>query len=132
MVKGKFWRQRHPGINYQMIRFSLFAGSLLACLIGVAPAYSQEGSARAQLERFSEELRTLQASFEQQVISTDGAVQDKSSGEVWLMRPGLFRWEYGGDFPEKVIADGANIWIYDEVLTHDWQPGGSCRHAQVG
>jgi outer membrane lipoprotein carrier protein len=99
-----------------MNRFSLFAGSLLACLIGAAPAHSQEGSARAQLERFSKELRTLHASFEQQVISTNGAVEDKSSGEVWLMRPGLFRWEYGGDFPEKVIADGANIWIYDEVL----------------
>jgi outer membrane lipoprotein carrier protein len=28
----------------------------------------------------------------------------------------LFRWEYGGDFPEVVVADGRNIWIYDEIL----------------
>ncbi|MCJ7815193.1 MAG: outer-membrane lipoprotein carrier protein LolA, partial [Xanthomonadales bacterium] len=25
-------------------------------------------------------------------------------------------WEYGGDFPEIVVADGKNIWIYDEEL----------------
>jgi outer membrane lipoprotein carrier protein len=61
-------------------------------------------------------LRTLHARFEQQVISSDGLVQDGSSGEVWLQRPGLFRWEYGGEFPEQVIADGKNIWIHDETL----------------
>jgi outer membrane lipoprotein carrier protein len=33
-----------------------------------------------------------------------------------LRRPQLFRWEYGGDFPELVVADGKNIWIYDEML----------------
>jgi outer membrane lipoprotein carrier protein len=54
--------------------------------------------------------------FEQKVISGDGKVQDSSSGRVWLNRPHLFRWEYGGDFPELVVADGSRIWIYDEML----------------
>ena len=44
------------------------------------------------------------------------ALQDGSAGQVWLRRPQLFRWEYGGDFPEVVVADGKNIWIYDEML----------------
>jgi outer membrane lipoprotein carrier protein len=79
-------------------------------------AHGQDGPGRTQLENFSSGLETLHARFEQRVISSDGAVEDGSSGEVWLKRPGLFRWEYGGDYPERVIADGKNIWIHDEVL----------------
>jgi outer membrane lipoprotein carrier protein len=99
-----------------MNRFYLPGTILLLCLLfsGLAPA--QPGPARAQLERFSDSLETLQAHFDQQVISNDGAVKDGSSGQVWLRKPQLFRWEYGGDFPEVVVADGKNIWIYDEML----------------
>jgi outer membrane lipoprotein carrier protein len=79
-------------------------------------AHGQDGPGRTQLENFSGGLETLHARFEQRVISSDGAVEDGSTGEVWLKRPGLFRWEYGGDYPERVIADGKNIWIHDEVL----------------
>jgi outer membrane lipoprotein carrier protein len=99
-----------------MNRFYLPGTILLLCLLfsGLTPA--QPGPARAQLERFSDSLETLQAHFDQQVISNDGAVKDGSSGQVWLRKPQLFRWEYGGDFPEVVVADGKNIWIYDEML----------------
>ena len=78
----------------------------LALLGAVNPLGAQENGARAQLDRFAEGLQTLHARFEQQVISTDGALQDRSEGEVWLRRPERFRWEYGGDFPELVVADG--------------------------
>ncbi len=87
---------------------------LLFSITGLVQAGETPG--RAQLELFSEGLETLHARFDQRVISSDGAVEDGSSGEVWLQRPGLFRWEYGGDYPERVIADGKNIWIHDEVL----------------
>ena len=89
---------------------------LLSTIAGPVFAQAQPGSARAQLEKFSAGMETLHARFEQQVIGTDGAVEDLSSGEVWLSRPELFRWEYGGEFPEVVVADGRNIWIYDEAL----------------
>ena len=88
---------------------------LLVCLASAAAA-AQENAARQQLERFSDGLETLHARFDQKVISTDGAVADESSGEVWLSRPQRFRWAYGGDFPELVVADGTRIWIYDEAL----------------
>jgi outer membrane lipoprotein carrier protein len=90
---------------------TVLLGLLLAC-----SANAQSASARAQLERFSAGLETLHARFEQQVIGNDGAVQDASGGEVWLQRPDRFRWEYGGDFPEQVVADSRNIWIYDITL----------------
>lgn len=77
---------------------------------------AQPGSARHQLDTFAEGLESLQANFRQVVISSDGRVQDRSEGEVWLSRPDRFRWAYGGDFPELVVADGQTIWIYDEAL----------------
>lgn len=95
--------------------------ALLCSLSLTLPAAAQQdpappGSARAQLNTFSTGLEALHARFEQQVVSTDGAVSDRSSGEVWLQRPQRFRWEYGGDFPEVVVADGERLWIYDEAL----------------
>jgi outer membrane lipoprotein carrier protein len=99
-----------------MKRFFSFGAVLFCALVLFGQAQAQPQSARAQLDRFSEGLETLYAKFEQQVINSDGVTQDSSSGEVWLSQPRLFRWEYGGDFPEIVVADGKNIWIYDEEL----------------
>lgn len=99
-----------------MNRFYLLGSFLLFCLFSSGNAFAQPGPARTQLEQFSKDLETLHARFDQQVISADGSVRDGSSGQVWLRRPQLFRWEYGGDFPELVVADGKNIWIYDEML----------------
>ena len=90
---------------------------LLACL---ALLLSMNGwaqpVARAQLERFVSGLQTFSSNFDQRVIGTDGEVEDESEGQVWLQQPARIRWEYGGDFPELVVADGQQIWIYDEVL----------------
>ncbi|NNJ66135.1 MAG: outer membrane lipoprotein chaperone LolA [Xanthomonadales bacterium] len=99
-----------------MIRFNLLTGLLLLGCLAPAAAPAQDNAGRQQLEQFSANLETLHAQFDQKVISTDGSVADESSGEVWLSRPQRFRWAYGGDFPELVVADGTHIWIYDEAL----------------
>ena len=100
-----------------MLRFNSMARVLTGfCLTAAMTAVAQVDSARQQLERFAAGLESMHAQFDQQVISSDGTVQDGSSGEVWLSRPQRFRWAYGGDFPELVVADGTHIWIYDEAL----------------
>jgi len=99
-------------LNQKLFIYSVFA-LLFAGFSGDLPAQS---SARDQLVAFSSDMNTLSAGFEQRVIGSDGAVQDESAGKVWLSQPHYFRWEYGGEFPEIVVADGLQIWIYDEVL----------------
>lgn len=91
----------------------LLSGLLLAVANGAAAA--PEG-ARAALDAFSSGLETLAAGFSQRVVSRDGVVEQESEGRVWLARPNRFRWAYGGDFPELVVADGGTIWMYDEAL----------------
>jgi len=100
-------------MNRLLFLFCLF---LAATSAAEEPNLVPPGSARAQLDRFSTGLETLHARFEQQVIGSDGAVQDGSSGDVWLRRPQQFRWAYGGDFPELIVADGTTVWIYDQTL----------------
>jgi outer membrane lipoprotein carrier protein len=94
----------------------LFALFFAPCLVAEPPNLAPPGSAREQLNQFTTGLETLQARFEQRVISGDGAVEDSSGGQVWLSRPQRFRWEYGGDFPEVVVADGERVWIHDITL----------------
>ena len=97
-----------------MKRLTGFVLAVLVLAVDSPPAHAQ--TAREQLGRFSDGLETLHADFTQVVVSSDGQVQDRSGGEVWLERPDRFRWSYGGDFPELVVADGERIWIYDEML----------------
>jgi len=79
------------------------------------PAAADPG-ARAALEAFSGDLEALAADFTQVVVSQDGEIMEEGAGEVWLQRPDRFRWTYGGDFPELIVADGERIWQYDESL----------------
>lgn len=97
-------------------RILLLPLALVLSLMAQEQILAQEGPGRLALEEFSLELQTLQAGFEQQVVSNNGTVESLSSGEVWLNRPRLFRWEYGGDYPELVVADGSHIWLYDKML----------------
>lgn len=71
---------------------------------------------RGALEQFADGLDSFHAEFEQVVLNSDGEVQDANSGEMWLARPSLFRWEYRGDFPEVIVADGRRVWIHDISL----------------
>jgi outer membrane lipoprotein carrier protein len=89
----------------------------LCCLFAAAAGSAQEtGGARSELERFAAGLERFQADFTQTVKSSDGRVQDRAQGQVWLQKPDKLRWTYSGDYPEVIVADGKNIWIYDESL----------------
>lgn len=91
---------------------------LVTLLILAIPSIvtAQSGPARVQLERFTNGLKSLHARFDQLVINADGLVEENSSGQLWIAHPNRFRWEYGGKFPELMVADGEKIWLYDEML----------------
>jgi outer membrane lipoprotein carrier protein len=77
---------------------------------------NNSGPARSELEKFANGLDGFQAEFTQTVSSQDGRLQDQTQGKVWLQSPDKLRWIYTGEFPETIVADGSNIWIYDESL----------------
>lgn len=90
---------------------------ILALLLSSAAAFADAfGPARSELENFSAGLESLQLDFTQVVKSQDDRIQDTTQGSAWLQSPDKLRWVYTGDFPETIVADGNNVWIYDETL----------------
>ncbi len=90
-------------------------GCALLLTAGLAAA-QEHGPARERLEAFSEGLESLQADFRQAIISPEGETIERGEGAIWMQRPDLFRWQYAGEFPELIVADGARVWMYDETL----------------
>ena len=102
---------------------ALVAGSLsqLALFTTATAAPSAAAStatkdARQQLNQFFTKVNSLQGSFNQQVYSKKGKVIQNAAGSLSLSRPGKFRWVYKSPDPQTIVADGKNIWVYDEDL----------------
>lgn len=87
----------------------------LLLLSGLVSA-GEAGPARQGLEQFTLGMNGLHARFSQVVINADGGVESEGQGEVWMSSPDRFRWTYTGEFPELIVADGTNVWLYDETL----------------
>ncbi len=74
------------------------------------------GSALDTVHAFFKELHTLEADFHQQVLTSEGKLQQESDGHVWILRPGRFRWNYQTPYKQQLVADGRRLWSYDEDL----------------
>ena len=119
----KCWRLRRQKTSPKNRSTKLIMKPVLQTIFVLIVSFSasfldanEAGPARTELERFTTGLERFQADFTQTVKSQDGRVQDRTVGKVWLQNPDKLRWVYSGDFPETIVADGNNIWIYDESL----------------
>ena len=74
------------------------------------------GDARSRLEAFANGLDALSGSFTQTTADANGSVQEESKGTLALSAPRQFRWQYADPFPQLIVADGNNVWIYDQDL----------------
>lgn len=95
----------------------------LVLLAVSSPTVSQEEDAAnvaaldsTVLDRFLDEVETLEARFEQDLFTADGRLAERQSGTLVLERPSRFRWHYSEPFEQLVVADGKNVWIHDIEL----------------
>lgn len=96
----------------------LLAMILLAPMAGAESQAEVEEhpDARAQLEAFSVDLDTMRARFSQMTLDPDGLVIDSAEGSLVFQAPDRFRWSYEEPFPMEIVADGQQLWHYDEAL----------------
>lgn len=98
-------------------RFS-WPAALLAILVlpiaQAAPAPAGDGMQR--LESFLEQVRSMRASFRQEVRDGEGQLLEQAEGRVVLARPGRFRWDYERPHERVVMADGERLWLYEADL----------------
>jgi len=75
-----------------------------------------QADARVLLDEFARGLDSLTADFTQ--ITVDGAdeVVEESSGRLYFQAPDRIRWDYLEPFPQQIVADGEQLWHYDEAL----------------
>lgn len=92
---------------------------LLQTMVGLSLAVSAltaMAGDRAKLNEFFTQVNTMQAQFNQEVFDDKGKLRQKSTGSVFLSRPGRFSWEYRAPEPHRIVADGKNVWVHDVEL----------------
>ncbi len=93
-------------------RRAALALSLSATLFASAAA----AGAREDLTAFTRGLKGLDGQFAQQVYDPNGRLKERSTGQVALSAPRLFRWEYAKPYPQLIVADGKKVWVYEPDL----------------
>ncbi|HHJ15553.1 MAG TPA: outer membrane lipoprotein chaperone LolA [Gammaproteobacteria bacterium] len=88
------------------------AGLLLCLWPGLA---AQAGSDNL-VGRYFADLRSFHAQFVQTVVDSNGEQVQDSKGEVWIEKPGRFRWDYRTPYRQLIVADGKRLWTWDEDL----------------
>ena len=68
------------------------------------------------LDVFLDDLDTFSADFRQVLLDSSGEALESSRGALRLRRPGMFYWFYREPYVQKIISDGANLWIYEADL----------------
>jgi outer membrane lipoprotein carrier protein len=108
MGSGKFWRRRLRSLTSLGFLFSI------AAALGVSAQERAVGIER--LEAFLEQVGSLTATFEQELWTEDKRLLQTDTGSLSLKRPNRFRWTYDAPAELVVVADGAQLWIYDKEL----------------
>jgi len=98
------------------MRFPLLTVFLCLAVLAGGPAPAAATDAVERLQQFHTEVRSLEASFSQTLVDSQGETLQRSEGRVWLQRPGRFRWDYTEPYPQVVLGDGEKVWIYDAEL----------------
>ncbi len=82
-----------------------------------APATAKADDARAwagKVQKAYEGVKDLQAGFTQDgFLKQAGRSGPKSTGQVWIAKPGKMRWEFQKPDVKTFVSDGKTMWMYD-------------------
>ncbi len=73
-------------------------------------------SAVDKLSQYLHKFNTYSADFSQTTETHSGRIVQSSSGRMYIMRPGKFRWEADSPTKQIIITDGKQLWVYDVDL----------------
>ena len=93
-----------------------FAFTILIMSVLVAAGTVSASDAMQRLDKFFSEVNSFEGQFIQTVFDENGEVLQEAKGDVFLDKPGRFRWQYKQPYPQLILADGEYLWIYDEDL----------------
>lgn len=68
------------------------------------------------LKTLLQPVTSLSANFEQELLNPQGKMMQEVKGQMWLKKPGQFRWEIQGKDARLVVSNGKQVWDYDKDL----------------
>lgn len=106
--------QRKPGQKGLILKIIT---RFIFCFLFVywQPTFAAE-SGSAALKQFFNGLTSITAEFEQTVQNAQLSTVDQASGQLWILRPGKFRWNYSQPYEQEIVSNGNKIWIFDADL----------------
>lgn len=75
-----------------------------------------QAAAPQDLQRFFNQVQRYSARFDQVVLDEAMNPIQESSGNLWIERPGKFRWDYSAPYVQNIVGDGKQVWVYDVEL----------------
>jgi outer membrane lipoprotein carrier protein len=81
---------------------------LLATLVAASPADPVMERLQAVYDRTAD----LHADFTQVYTFKVNGLRRKSSGSVWIKKPGKMRWDYAKPHAKYFVSDGSTLWVY--------------------
>lgn len=97
-----------------MIRIKKILPCLLLPLLLAAQTASADGM--SSVKAFYEQTKSIRANFHQVVTDKQGRKVQEVDGEMQLLRPDKFRWDYHKPYEQQIISDGEQVWLYDMEL----------------
>jgi outer membrane lipoprotein carrier protein len=88
----------------------------IALLVLSFTSLASQAAATQDLHHFFDKVQRYSARFDQ--VTLDEAMKpiQESSGNLWIERPGKFRWTYNVPYVQHIIGDGKQVWMYDVEL----------------
>ncbi|MHB8224888.1 outer membrane lipoprotein chaperone LolA [Acidithiobacillus sp.] len=116
--------QQHRPVGTDYLRFMrgplpalrLVRWFLVPLLILGGIQYAAAATGLAMLQDFFQKTHTITAQFSQEVANHDGQIVKRTSGMLWISRPGKFRWDYSGDNGQTIVSNGEKVWLYEPAL----------------
>ena len=89
---------------------------LIVLLVLSFTSLAAQAAATQDLQRFFSQVQRYSARFDQ--VTLDEAMNpiQESSGNLWIERPGKFRWNYTVPYEQHIVGDGKQVWVYDVEL----------------
>ena len=69
-----------------------------------------------QVQGYFRDLKSLQADFTQTILDEQSRTLETSKGQMFMQKPGRFRWDYRQPPSQLIVADGQRMWLYDKEL----------------
>lgn len=94
---------------------SVVTRALVAGLVLLA-AFGARAAGVKRFHTYLQTTRSARGNFTQKVYDGNGNLTQQSSGRFVFERPGRFRWYYLQPYPELIVGNGKQVWIYDQDL----------------